>query len=415
MPAAGRTVILTINAGRRGNDGAGFGEADMDDGSPNIEREVLRRYAEASKQTDAALCCPVTYDPKYLEVIPSEIIERDYGCGDPSRYVREGDVVLDLGSGAGKICYIASQIVGPNGRVIGIDFNPAMLKLARKHRQTVAKHIGWSNVEFRRGRIQDLRTDLDAFEKSLAKHPIASLADFDEAEEARRKAGLENPLVADGSVDIVISNCVLNLVRPEDKPQLFREMHRVLKRDGRVAISDIVSDEEVPPHLREDPTLWSGCISGAYQEREFLRAFEAAGFYGIAIDKRDAEPWQTVEGIEFRSVTITASKGKEGPCLERNQAVIYKGPWSAVHDDDGHVLERGVPVAVCDKTFKIYTSEPYGRDVIPVPPRVDIPLEKAGAFDCSRPARRTPRETKGQEYRATTEPASQCCPDQGCC
>ena len=387
----------------------------MDDGSPNIEREVLRRYAEASKQMEAALCCPVSYDPKYLEVIPSEIIERDYGCGDPSRYVREGEVVLDLGSGAGKICYIASQIVGSRGCVIGIDFNPAMLKLARKHRQVVAKRIGLSNVEFRRGRIQDLRTDLEAFEKSLAKRPISSLAEFDEAEDARRRAALKNPLVADGSIDIVISNCVLNLVRADEKPQLFREMYRVLKTGGRVAISDIVSDEAVPDHLGEDARLWSGCISGAYQEREFLRAFEAAGFYGAAIDKRDAEPWQTVDGIEFRSVTVTAYKGKEGPCLERNQAVIYKGPWSAVHDDDGHVLERGVPVAVCDKTFKIYTAEPYGRDIIPVPPRVDVPLEQAGAFDCSRPARRDPRDTKGKEYKATTDAASQCCPDQSCC
>jgi len=387
----------------------------MDDISTNVELEVLKRYAEASRQPDAALCCPVTYDARYLEAIPAEILERDYGCGDPSRYVRKDDVVLDLGSGAGKICYIASQIVGPEGRVIGVDFNPAMLKLARKHRTRVAKRIGWANVEFRRGRIQDLRTDLDAFERRLANRPIRSIADFDAAEAARREAGLAKPLVADRSIDIVISNCVLNLVCPEDKPQLFREMHRVLKPGGRVAISDIVSDEEVPAHLREDPTLWSGCVSGAYQEREFLRAFENAGFYGIAIDKRDAQPWQTVEGIEFRSVTVTAYKGKEGPCLERNQAVIYKGPWSAVHDDDGHVLERGVATAVCDKTFRLYTSEPYARDIIPVPPRVEVPLDEAGAFDCARDARRDPRETKGTDYKTTSEPAAQCCPESSCC
>ncbi len=386
----------------------------MDGASPNLEQEVLKRYADASRKVEAALCCPVTYDPKLLAVIPAEILERDYGCGDPSRYVRKGDTVLDLGCGAGKICYIASQVVGSKGKVIGIDFNPAMLKLARKHQKAVARRIGWNNVFLRRGRIQDLRTDLETFERRLSKKPIRSLADFDAAEEARRKDGMEDPLVADESVDIVISNCVLNLVKPEDKPQLFREMHRVLKRGGRAAISDIVSDEEVPAHLRADPTLWSGCVSGAYQEREFLRAFEAAGFHGVAIDKRDAEPWQTVEGIEFRSVTVTAYKGKEGPCLERNQAVIYKGPWSAVHDDDGHKLERGVPVAVCDKTFRIYTSEPYGQDILPVPPRVEVPLEKAGAFDCSRPAHRDPRETKGLEYTATTEPLGVCCPDTKC-
>ena len=210
--------------------------------------------------------------------------------------------------------------------MIGIDFNPAMLKLARKHQKAVAKGIGWDNVEFHRDRIQDLRTDLEAVERRLVKSPVRSLEDLDDIQESIRRAGLLKPLIADGSIDTVISNCVLNLVKPEDKPQLFREMHRVLKCSGRVAISDIVSDEPVPQRLREDATLWSGCISGAYQEREFLRAFEAAGFYGIAIDKRDAEPWQTVDGIEFRSVTVTAYKGKEGPCLERNQAVIYKGP-----------------------------------------------------------------------------------------
>lgn len=390
----------------------------MDGTSPNVEQEVLRRYAKASQDVEAALCCPVIYDSKYLSAIPEEILERDYGCGDPSRYVREGETVLDLGSGGGKICYIASQIVGSGGRVIGIDFNPEMLALARKYQTEAARRIGWSNVSFRRGRIQDLRTDLEEFEKRLAENPVRSLADFEAAEAARRQAGLADPLVPDDSVDIIISNCVLNLVRPEDKPQLFREMHRVLKRGGRVAISDIVSDEDVPAHLRADPVLWSGCISGAFEEREFLRAFEDAGFYGIALDKRDDEPWQTVEGIEFRSVTVTAYKGKEGPCLERNQAVIYKGPWRAVHDDDGHVLERGVPMAVCDKTFQIYTSEPYAADILPIPPRVAVALEKAGVFDCARPARRDPRETKGQEYKATTEAAGVCCPDTAetkCC
>ncbi|MGB8274324.1 MAG: methyltransferase, partial [Alphaproteobacteria bacterium] len=91
----------------------------MDGTSIDTEQEVLRRYAEAAEARESALCCPVSYDPKFLEIIPAEILERDYGCGDPSRYVREGESVLDLGSGGGKICYIASQIVGPAGRVVG--------------------------------------------------------------------------------------------------------------------------------------------------------------------------------------------------------------------------------------------------------------------------------------------------------
>src|SRR3990167_5245606 len=89
-----------------------------------IENVVRERYAQGAQAKEEALCCPTNYDPKYLKVIPEEILEKDYGCGDPSRFIKEGDVVLDLGSGGGKICYIASQVVGPKGKVIGVDFNP---------------------------------------------------------------------------------------------------------------------------------------------------------------------------------------------------------------------------------------------------------------------------------------------------
>jgi len=116
---------------------------------------------------------------------------------------------------------------------------------------------------------------------------------------------------------------MLNLVRDEDKRQLFAEIFRVLKKGGRAVISDIVEDEPVPSHLKKDPDLWSGCISGALQESEFLQAFAAAGFHGMEILKQDEQPWCTVEGIEFRSLTLAAYKGKQGPCWDCNQAVIY--------------------------------------------------------------------------------------------
>jgi len=115
---------------------------------------------------------------------------------------------------------------------------------------------------------------------------------------------------------------VLNLVRQKDRKALFAELFRVLKRGGRAAISDIVSDKTVPEEMKRDAELWSGCLSGAFREDEFLKAFEDAGFYGIEIDKRAKDPWQTINGIKFRSVTIVAYKGKQGPCLERNQAVV---------------------------------------------------------------------------------------------
>lgn len=375
------------------------------------ELAVRERYAAAAQAREAALCCPVAYDPQYLKVIPEEVLERDYGCGDPSRYVHEGDVVLDLGSGGGKICFIAAQLAGPKGRVIGVDVNEEMLALARRAAPVVAERLGFANVELRRGRIQDLALDLDRLDTWLGRNPVKSSADLTafDAEQARLRR--EAPLVVDESVDLVVSNCVLNLVREGDRQQLVREIFRVLKVGGRIAISDIVSDEPIPQHLKDDPTLWSGCISGAFHELALLRALEAAGFHGIALDDWQPEPFAVVEGIELRSVTVTAHKGKQGPCYEANQAVIYAGPWRRVEDDDGHVLERGVRSAVCAKTFRLLTAAPYAAETIGVEPRVAIPADERKGFDCSRTTPRSPRETKGLAYRETRQP----CAGESCC
>ena len=382
----------------------------------DLEGVVNERYGRAAHDREPELCCPVEYDQQYLHVIPDEIKERDYGCGDPSRFVREGDVVLDLGSGAGKICYIAAQIAGPTGRVIGVDANDKMLALAEKYRLPIGERTGYHNVEFRKGRIQDLRLDLALVDSYLAENPVTSASDLARFNAYCSSIKNERPLVMDESIDVVLSNCVLNLVRPEDKEQLFNEMFRVVRRGGRVAISDIVSDEDVPEELQRDPELWSGCIAGAYREDAFLEAFDRAGFYGMEIVKRDERPWRTIQGLEFRAITVVAHKGKQGPCWERKQAVIYHGPWRKVIDDDGHVLERGKRMAVCDKTFQIYNREPYANQVIPVEPRETIPLEEATAFDCHRPALRHPRETKGDDYDVTEISNSDCCePGSACC
>ena len=267
--------------------------------------------------------------------------------------------MLDLGSGTGKICFIASQVVGSAGRVIGVDMTDDMLEVARRNAPRVAEAVGYANVEFRKGRIQDLALDLALVESALAESPVASAADFMRLDDLTAELRMKQPLVADASVDVVVSNCVLNLVEPEQKPQLFGEIFRVLKRGGRAVISDIVSDEPVPDAMRQDAELWSGCISGALTEEGLLQAFEAAGFYGIELVKYETQPWQTVQGIEFRSVTVQAYKGKQGPCFERNQTVVYQGPFKSVLDDDGHRFDRGVRMAVCDKTFKLLQSGPY--------------------------------------------------------
>ena len=381
----------------------------------DLEASVLARYGAAAQEVAACLCLPVDYDQGLLKVIPQEILEKDYGCGDPSRYIREGETVLDLGSGSGKACYIMAQIVGAKGKVIGVDFNPPMLELARKYQESLGDKLGYYNVEFRRGRIQDLKTDLEMIDRYLEANPVRSATDLARLEEFQDKIRNEQPLIPDESIDVIVSNCVLNLVRPEDKKALFAEMYRVLKRGGRVVICDIVSDEPIPEHLANDPDLWSACVSGAFLEEDFLRAFEEAKFHGIQIEELRAEAYQTVEGIEFRAITVTAYKGKEGPCVERNQAVVYRGPWKQVVDDDNHVLPRGARVAVCEKTFEIYSKPPYQGQFILVPPREEVAPEKAGVFDCSRDQRRHPRETKGMEYRLTEISGKVCGPDSNCC
>jgi SAM-dependent methyltransferase len=383
---------------------------------PGAERSVARRYADAAREPEAALCCPVEYDRNLLEVIPREVIDKDYGCGDPSRHLKPGETVLDLGSGTGKICFIAAQVVGPQGRVIGIDMTDDMLEVARRNAPVVAGRLGYANVEFRKGRIQDLGLDLEALEAELRGKPITGANAYLRARELAAELRLERPLVETGSVDVVVSNCVLNLVEPRDKRRLFEDLFRVLRKGGRAVISDIVGDEDVPEELQRDPALWSGCISGALREDLFLRAFEDAGFHGIRLLQRAAEPWRTVGGIEFRAVTVEAFKGRPDDCFERNQAVIYRGPFREVLDDDGHRLRRGDRVAVCDKTFQLFRQAPYAEHFEFVEPRVPVNPAEAPPYDPNRPLLRHARETKGRHYDATT-PSGRCLDGGagGCC
>ena len=254
----------------------------------------------------------------------------------------------------------------------------ASTPITRPSAPIVAGRIGYDNVEFREGRIQDMR-----------------------------------PTVDDSSVDVVVSNCVLNLVAQQEKTQLFEEIFRVLRKGGRAVISDIVSDEDVPLAMQQDAALWTNCISGARREDEFLKAFTDAGFYGGRIPARDVEPWRTVDGYEFRSLTVEAFKGKEGPCFEKLQAVVYKGPFASVVDDDGNRIPRGVRYAVCEKTFGLFSKQPYRDHFEFVEPLVEV--GDGIPFDCTRDSLRHPRATKGQDYDKTTDAGACCAPEDGCC
>jgi len=248
---------------------------------PDHRDAIDERYGAAALEQESCLCAAVPFDPALLKVIPEEVVSRDYGCGDPTRWVRPGDRVLDLGSGSGKNAFICSQLVGAEGSVLGLDRNPNMLELANSACGSVASQIGYANVSFRRAEIDQLAQDLDG-----------------------------QPLLADGCIDVVLSNCVLNLVQPSRRGQLLQEIRRVTAPGGRLAISDIICDKPVPLELQQDPDLWSGCISGAWLEAEFTSAFEQLGFRKVALVDRQEKPWQVHAGIEFRSATLTA----ELPC-----------------------------------------------------------------------------------------------------
>lgn len=385
----------------------------------DLEDAEQRRYGAAAARPEACLCTPVDYalDASH---IPARILEVDYGCGDPTPHARSGEVVLDLGSGSGKHCFLMARAVGAEGCVIGVDKTPAMLALARGAVSEVTHALGYprDNLSFRRGHIENLRWDLDRLEDELRRQPVNGYEDLATLADRLDRT----PLVATASVDLVVSNCVLNLVADARKPSLFRELYRVLRPGGRAVIADIVAERPVPPALKQDEELWTGCVAGALPRAAFLQAFAAAGFHGV--EELHAFHWRTVEGIAFHSVTVRAFKGKEGPCHETYRSALYRGPFSTVQDDDGHTFVRGQAVAVCEKTARLLTREPYAghfwvSDAL-VDPAHELP------FDCISGRRgELPPDVAAQAQRrpGLVSPASSgasaaagsCDPRAGCC
>ncbi len=213
--------------------------------------EVVRKaYAEAARkqacccEKKASSCC----EPKPYSVPDHPVPEAELGlsCGNPLAFghIRPGDMVVDLGSGAGKDVFLAAQKVGPAGRAIGVDMTPEMLALAVRNAEKFAATTGLTNVEFRQGLIEALP-------------------------------------VADGTADVVISNCVINL--SPDKAQVFREVYRVLKSGGRMIVSDIVLNRELPAAVRENERLYSACLAGALLRDDYLQAIREAGFHQVEL------------------------------------------------------------------------------------------------------------------------------------
>ncbi len=285
-------------------------------------RKMVREfYAKAAEEPQTELCCPTSYDPDDLSHIPEEVIDRFYGCGSPIALAEPapGEVVVDLGSGGGIDCFLAARKVGAAGKVIGVDMTDEMLEVACRNKQSVADSLGYDVVEFRQGYLEKI--------------PVESQ-----------------------TVDLVTSNCVVNL--SPDKQKVFREMWRVLKDNGRLVISDIVSREQLPVHLRVNRMLWGECIAGALTEEELLQYLEQSGFYGLQVLKKTY--WKEVEGYRFFSFTTRGYKFEKSPeCDFRGQQAIYLGPQKAVIDEEGHLFPRNEAIEVCTDTALKLTSPPY--------------------------------------------------------
>ncbi len=278
-------------------------------------------YGEAAEQPQAELCCPTKYDDTAIDHIPQEVLDRFYGCGSPMARagIQLGETVVDLGSGAGIDVFIAAKLVGPEGKAIGVDMTDRMLEVARDNQPKVATSLGYDVVDFRMGFLEQIP-------------------------------------VEDRSADLVTSNCVVNL--SPDKPRVLEEMWRVLKDHGRIVISDIVSERDVPPHLKVNPQLWGECLVGALTQEEFLARLERAGFYGLSVLQRTY--WKDVEGYPFYSVTVQGFKfEKRDGCVFEGHRAVYLGPGKAFLDEEGHLFPRNEPYEVCTDTVAKLGRVPY--------------------------------------------------------
>lgn len=292
-----------------------------------ITQKVSDRYARAAS-TGEQICCPTSYDMADLQsFIPEEVLKISYGCGTPAglKTVSHGETVLDIGSGGGIDCFEASRLVGPTGHVIGIDMTDTMLAIARKNAPIVAANLGYasSNVEFRKGMADTIP-------------------------------------VIDGTVDLIISNCVINLA--PDKRKVFREMFRVAKPGGRFTISDIVADRPVPQYLVHDAEKWGNCLSGALTLTDYIAGIVGAGFLGIHLIK--ASPWQVTDGIHFFSVTLTGYKLPAGAPVSAVRYATLCGPFSRVVDELGTTYLRGIPQPITQDAVCLLSQAPLASHFV---------------------------------------------------
>ncbi len=306
-------------------------------------RDYYGQKLQATADLKTSACCTDEGLPPHhkaiLADVADEVLARFYGCGSPLPPALGGCTVLDLGCGTGRDAFLAAALVGPTGRVIGIDMTEEQLGVARRHEAEQARRFGFDapNTSFRLGTIEDLTA-----------------------------AG-----VADASVDVVISNCVVNL--SADKEAVFREVFRVLKPGGELYFSDVFADRRIPAEVAADPVLWGECLSGALYLEDFRRMMAAAGCpdYRVVsqrpITVGDLALEAKLGTIRFSSVTMRAFRlaSLEDRREDYGQVAVYEGtipeqPHVFALDDD-HLFEAGRPMLVCGNTAAMLEETRYGR------------------------------------------------------
>ncbi|MEO7775689.1 MAG: methyltransferase domain-containing protein [Steroidobacteraceae bacterium] len=298
-----------------------------------IVQDYYGKQLQTSSDLKTTACCDATAVPAWLKPVLArihpEVLNRYYGCGLVCPPLVNGCRVLDLGCGAGRDVYALSQLVGPEGSVVGVDMTNEQLAVAERHREHHASNFGFSNVEFRHGYIERLEElDLDP-----------------------------------GSFDVIVSNCVVNL--SPDKDAVLRGVHRLLKQGGEFYFSDVYADRRVPEAARSDPVLYGECLGGALYWNDFLRLARRTGFVDprLTADNRievtDPELAARVGEVRFHSATYRLFKidGLEDACEDHGQAVVYRGTVSglpAFFDlDKHHHIETGRVFAVCGNTWRM--------------------------------------------------------------
>ena len=327
--------------------------------------DVRTYYGETLASTadlKTTACCSDEAVPKHhkpiLSRLPDEVMSKFYGCGSPIPPALEGCTVLDLGCGTGRDAFVAAALAGPTGRVIGVDMTPEQIDVAQRHRQPVADALGHPapTTEFVLGTMEDLGA-----------------------------LGIE-----DGSVDVVISNCVLNLA--PDKGPVFREIDRVLKVGGELYVSDVFVDRRLPHAVRRDPVLVGECLGGALYTEDFRRMMAEMGWQDIRtvterpVEVEDPALRDMLGNARFTSATVRAFKLPdlvEDRCEDYGQVATYRGGVEGQRHtftlDDHHVFEAGRPMRVCGNSAAMVQATRYGR-------YFDVAGDRSvhfGLFDCA--------------------------------